>query len=351
MKLGLTLACLMVFVVCPISAREKTDAMIMKNGDRITCEVKQLRSNTLYVSIPYILGTVAVDWSRVDHIESNQLFIVKTQDGRVYTGALSTSKTSVERPVQIDILEGAETKVAVDRKTVVEMNQTAHTFWQRLNGQVGTGFTYSKGNESAQYNLNSDVTYQRERWSAGLTYTSNLTSDARSSISTRNEVTLVAQRFLRGNNWYYGGVADYSQSSVQGIQLQSTYGAVIGRNIKNTGSTLFAVYGGLGWQQIDYQEATLPTRTERVTSALVGTNLRVFQFDRTTLTLRAYLLPALSQAGRVHVNVNSSYYVKLWGKLNWNVTFYGAWDNRPPPGFASSDYGTTTGVSITFGNR
>jgi hypothetical protein len=30
---------------------------------------------------------------------------------------------------------------------------------------------------------------------------------------------------------------------------------------------------------------------------------------------------------------------------------YGNWDNRPPPGFASSDYGSSSGVSWTFGNH
>jgi hypothetical protein len=43
--------------------------------------------------------------------------------------------------------------------------------------------------------------------------------------------------------------------------------------------------------------------------------------------------------------------LKLRRKLTWNITFYGNWDNRPPPGFASSDYGASSGVSWKFGNR
>jgi hypothetical protein len=67
--------------------------------------------------------------------------------------------------------------------------------------------------------------------------------------------------------------------------------------------------------------------------------------------LNATFLPAVSDPGRFHFNLNTSYYVKLWGKLDWNFTFYGNWDNRPPPGFTSSDYGTTSGLSLAFGNR
>jgi hypothetical protein len=49
--------------------------------------------------------------------------------------------------------------------------------------------------------------------------------------------------------------------------------------------------------------------------------------------------------------VNASYYIKLTGKLSWNVSFYGNWDNRPPDGLSGSDYGSSSGLSWTFGNR
>jgi hypothetical protein len=104
------------------------------------------------------------------------------------------------------------------------MNETSANFWQRLNGQIGTGFTYSKGNNSAPYNLNSDINYPRERWSAGVGYNSNFTSNTGANTSTRNEVAFSAQRLMRWNNWNYMGLADFLQSSVQGIQMQVHFG-------------------------------------------------------------------------------------------------------------------------------
>jgi hypothetical protein len=41
----------------PLHAREKSDVIVMKNGDKITCEVKGLASDTLYISVDYILNT------------------------------------------------------------------------------------------------------------------------------------------------------------------------------------------------------------------------------------------------------------------------------------------------------
>jgi len=336
--------------VAQLQAREKSDVIVMKNGDRITCEVKQLSSNTLYISVDYILNTLSVDWTKVDHIDSTQLFLVKTEDGTVYTGTLSTPETPAGRPLQIEIRETPEKIVTLERKRLVSVTETSSNFWQRWNGQVGSGSSYTKGNETAQFNLNSTIGYVQERWSAGAAYNSTLSSSAGAAVSTRNQVTLDAQRLLRWNHWYGIGLVDFLQSSVQGIQLQNTFAGGVGRNIINTGSSFFTVYGGFGWQRINYQQTILPAQTQQVTVGLLGTRLNLFRFDKTTLTVNAKLLPALSQPGRVQFNLNASYYVKLWGKLNWNFTVYGNWDNQPPPGFAHSDYGTSSGLSISFGN-
>ena len=70
----------------PICAREKTDVMVMTNGDRLTCEVKGLDAGVLYVSFDYIAGTASVNWSKVARLESNQLFVVKTMAARSTRG-------------------------------------------------------------------------------------------------------------------------------------------------------------------------------------------------------------------------------------------------------------------------
>jgi hypothetical protein len=278
------------------------------------------------------------------------LFLVKTQGGTVYRGALSTPASTEQRPLQIEVVESPEKKVTLERSNVTDMNETSTNYWQRWNGELGSGYTYTKGNTSSQFNLNSSAGYVQERWSAGASYSTYLTSDSGSRTSTRNQLTIGAQKLLRWNKWYYTGTASFLQSSVQGIQLQDTFGGGVGRNIVNRGSLFFTVYGGFAWQQINYQQTVLPAQTQRVTSGLIGTQLRAFRFSRTTLRVSANFLPVISDPGRVQFNLNSSYYIKLWGQLNWNFTLYGNWDNRPPPGFATSDYGASSGLSVSFGN-
>jgi hypothetical protein len=352
MKTRICLLLLIAFLGAPLTyAREKTDVLLMKNGDRVTCEIKGLDSDTLYISVDYILSTLSVNWAKVDYIESKQLFIVKTQDGMVYSGSISTPKSAGDRPVRIEILEPPANPVEIEKAQIIKMDETSSNFWQRFNGSIGAGATYNKGNQSTQYNLSSSVNYPRERWSTGADFTSILSSNTGASTSTRNELTFNVQRLLRWNNWYYTGIGDFLQSSTQGIQLQSSIGGGIGRYLANNNHAKISVVGGFAWQRINYQEKIIPAATQNVASGLVGAQVSLFYFNKTRLSLNTYLLPAVSEPGRVHFNLSTAYYVKLWSNLTWNISFYGNWDNQPPPGFSGSDYGTSTGLSWTFGNQ
>lgn len=344
----LILNCIL-FLAAPLLARDKTDVLIMKNGDRMTCEIKGLNSGVLYVSVDYIDGTASVNWSKVARLESTQLFIVKTEDGSAYTGALKTAETAGGRPVKIQVVEGPRQEVEIERRQIVRMVETSEKFLQRFSGDVTWGIIYSKGNESTQYSLASDTAYLRERWNAQANFSSTLSSSTGSSASVRNSLGLNALHLLPWNNWFYGGIGDLLQSSEQGINLQSTLGGGIGRYLKNSNRANISILGGAAWQTTNYERSIVPQGTQNLATALIGTDVRFFSFSKTKLITTANLFPALSKSGRVRFNMNASYYVKLFSNLSWNLSFYGNWDNRPPPGFSGSDYGTSSGLSWTFG--
>ena len=338
-------------IAIPLLAREKTDIIVMNNGDRLTCEIKGLDSGTLSVNFDYILGTASVDWSKVDHLESKQRFLVKTQDGSVYSGTLRTIDTPSKRPIQIEISVEPDHTVAVDQSKIIRMTETSATVWQRFNGQINSGISYSKGNQATQYNLAASLEYPTERWVAGGSYNSSLAASTGSTVSTRNALDLYAARLLRWDNWFYAGVADFLQSSEQGIDFRTNLGGGVGRYLKNTNRTNIWVMGGLAWQNTRYSQSLGEQGTQNVAAASIAAQAKFFVFNKTNLTINGYVLPALSQPGRVYTNTTVTYYVKLFGGLNWNVSFYGNWDNQPPRNFSGSDYGTSSGLGWSFGNR
>jgi len=350
MKIRVALLSAALVLAPALFAREKTDVLVMKNGDRMTCQIKGLDAGVLYVSFDYIDGTASVEWSKVARLESNQLFIVKTEDGSVYTGKLkTTSESSTGGPVKIEVFEPPEPAVALDSPQVVSIIETSEQFWRRFNGEVSFGVIYTKGNESTQYTFGSQTAYLRERWSAAANFSSTLSSSTGTSASTRNSLDLIGSRLLPWNKYFYSGLGGLLQSSAQGITLQTSIGGGLGRYFKNTNRSKISVLGGFSWQSTTYHPTLVPVGKQNLAAAMIVADINLFKFDKTNLNVNAAIFPALSEPGRFRFNTNATYYIKLIGNLSWNVSFYGNWDNRPPPGFSGSDYGSSAGLSWTFG--
>jgi hypothetical protein len=342
-----TILCCVLLLTTSLFARESTDVIIMKNGDHLTGEIKGLNAGVLYMSMQYILGTSSVEWSNVARLESKQLFLVKTEDGSVYTGTLNTADTSSSRPMEIAVVETSGKEV-INSARIVEMDTTSSKFLQRFNGSINTGIIYSKGNQSTQYNLGSEISYPRPRWGAEASYNSTLSSSTGVTASTRNQLNAQAFRLLRWDNWFYTGLGSFLQSSEQGIVRQTTFGGGVGRYLKNSNAARVSLVGGFVGQNTIYQSNIV---TQNLGSGLIAANLQFFRFNKTNGSIQAVLMPAVSEPGRLKFNMNASYYIKLTGNLSWTASFYGNWDNRPPNGLSGSDYGSSSGLSWTFGNK
>lgn len=331
-------------------ARDKTDVIEMKNGDRITCEIKGLDHDVLYVGLDYVDGTVAVNWAKISRIQTKQLFIVRTAAGATYTGAISQSPpTQGAAPARFAITAAGNT-IEINPSEVLQMSETSGNVWRRFNGELHTGIVFSKANVATQYNIGTAIDYPTERWSMETSVNSSLAANQGSDTTTRNQFDLAVLRRLQSNNWYYAGFTDLLQSSEQSIDLQSTFGLGAGYYLLNSSRLSLSVLGGLAWQNTKYKPASVETPQDLL-AGVIASELKFFKFSRTSLRLNGALFPALSEQHRARLNVNGSYYVKIVGNLSWNLSFYGSWDTAPPATFSGNDYGSSSGISWTFGNR
>jgi hypothetical protein len=374
MKIRTAILCAHLLFALPLFARESTDVIVMRNGDHITGTIKALYGGVLYFGIPYIIQTVSVDWTKVARVESTQLFIVKTEDGSVYNGTITSSETGPGRPIEIHVTEPTDTTtktaietipdtvpttpletpagktVTLNSEKITGVTQTSEKFFQRFTGGIGGGSIYSKGNESFQYSLSGLIAYPRERWGAQLGLSSNLSANSGTNTSTRNQLTFQGFHLLPKENYFAGGFDGFLQSAEQGIARQNTIGAGIGYFIVNNNHAVVSVLGGAAWQNTNYTPTVSAIASQNLTTALIDANAKLFKFNKTNLDFNLILLPALSDPGRIYTAATASYYIKITGDLSWNLTFYGNWDNKPPSNLPGSDYGTTSGLSWTFGS-
>src|SRR5262245_59902216 len=130
MNIRTLILCFGLLLAAPLLARENTDLIEMDNGDRLTGTVKGLDAGVLYFSLPYAVETISIDWSIVVRLESSQLFLVKMQDGTVYTGKLNTTQAMADGPMKIQVAGASGKEVVLDSSQIVTVGQTSEKFLQ-----------------------------------------------------------------------------------------------------------------------------------------------------------------------------------------------------------------------------
>ena len=77
----LTLIATFIAFTLPAAAADKTDVVLIVNGDRLTGEVKSLERGRLRFKTA-ATDTISIEWDDVASLRSNQNIQVETEDGR-----------------------------------------------------------------------------------------------------------------------------------------------------------------------------------------------------------------------------------------------------------------------------
>src|SRR6187431_1120181 len=69
-------------------AKNVDDVVVLKNGDRLTGEIKGLQRGELRVKADYMAEAVRLDWARIERIESKSTFMIYLVDGKILTSVV-----------------------------------------------------------------------------------------------------------------------------------------------------------------------------------------------------------------------------------------------------------------------
>ncbi len=85
---GLFFTILLQLESTPVMGRDKTDVVILKNGDHVTGEIKSLERGKMSLSTDS-MGTLSIEWEDVAQVTSQWVFEVETEMGLRTVGSLS----------------------------------------------------------------------------------------------------------------------------------------------------------------------------------------------------------------------------------------------------------------------
>src|SRR5581483_7015389 len=228
----------------PALAKSTNDVVIMKNGDRLTGEIKRLENGFLYFKAAYMADTIQLDWRRVERLQTQDEFNVTLSNGTRDVGVISRD-LETEPDTKGFAIRSQEAVRRAHNSEVVTLNPVEDTFWHQLTGSVGYGFSFTSGTNATQSSLSGDVGYRAERWAVKLEGSSVLNRQSGASNSGRNTADLYYFRY-RGERWFVAGTSSFLNSQQQDLTARTTVGGGVGWDlIRTSTSTLQLVAGAL----------------------------------------------------------------------------------------------------------
>ncbi len=327
-----------------VFARPKTDIVYFKNGDRITCEIKRLEQGRLSVSAAYTDGSISIDWSLVERVESSQGFTVELQNGELITGTIEATPGQASESPGL-IISGADPR-RVTNPEVATIRQEEDVWYQSLHASLDVGMIYAKSNDQTQLAANAELSYTKPLWDITAETHTNFSTIAGVQTSNRSSNRLQATRYF-GHRWLAVGIADFLKSDEQSLDLRATYGGGLGRDFIRTPRTSFTALAGLVATQENYSENSGNESRKNIES-LISAQYRFFRFKKTDFVGAVSVYPSLSDLGRIRMDSSLTTRFELFKNFYINLSLYSNFDSRPPVNGRRSDYGGNTGIGYSF---
>jgi hypothetical protein len=320
-------------------AREKTDVVLFKNGDRVTCEIQKLEQGLLRVKTEG-MGTVEIEWDDIASISSDHVFELESETGAKLYGPIVSGQESGHSQV---LTEAGP--VIVHNLSIVSINPIEKRFHQRWRGSVDIGFSFAKANQEVQWSGEGALTYRGKKGLVDARVSSLFSDREDTDSNLRNSFGIQAHRY-RGQRWFLALIGRFQQNEELDLDLRSTGGGGVGRYIRHTNKTILSVLGGAVYSREKYLSAAGTNQAE----GLLALRLQKFTYDapRIDFATEIVFLPSISDAGRFRLDVDSKLRYEIFRDFFWSLGFWDNFDSRPPTDGSKNDLGISTGVGWSF---
>jgi hypothetical protein len=326
-------------------AANTDDVVVLKNGDRMTGEIKGLQSGELRFKSDYMAEAVRLDWSKVETLQSKSMFMIWLVDGKLVTNVMRLLPANSNEVANF-LIGDANHSVRVPQGDVIRIAPTERKFWARLEGSIDFGFSFTSGNDQYQTELVATSTYRTGDHSFTASIDSSFSGQTEGTNNRRNQFSFDYRKQL-SNRWYVGGLLDFLRSDQQTQNLRTSIGGLVGRNLVQTDHTRFSLFGGAVGTRENYSAVVGKPETTNG-DALAGIDFATFRFSRTDIRSRLSLFPSFTTPGRVRMQATTDLRYKIVKDLWWGFHIYENFDSKPPVRADKNDLGISTTLGWKF---
>ena len=317
-----------------------TDRIVLKNGDVITGNLKELDRGKLRFKT-LTMDTVFVNWVDIESIDSDKYLRIEQTDGTFNYGVVQKADLSAELVVED---HGQEVEIPILAVSAIQPIRVKQSFWRRLEGDLSAGIDFKTASDILLINLSSNLRFREEKYELGFNFNWNETSRTEDNNSSRADISGTYTKFLR-NRWFWQGLAGLERNEELGLNKRVLAGATAGRYLIQGPTLRLELGAGLVGNWEDRQDG--PSQSAE---GLISSSLEIFKHTLPVTRLSASIdvFPGITESGRMRVNTNISLRNEVVRSVFWDLTFFSNFDNRPPDGASEEDYGIVTSIGASF---
>jgi len=320
---------ILVWCAAPATAHEKTDVVVLKNGDRLTGEIKSVAQEALVLDTD-AAGTIKLEWTHIASVTSTFTYEVETTTGERYFGSLAAP----EGPGEL-LIVGDDGRNAIPLDEVFGMSPIGRGFWKRLNGNVNFGFSYTQSNQAVQYSLSAATHYQNRKF-LGFGQLNSIFNNQEGVDSTRQQnLSFRLTRSLKKVSGVYG-VLQLQSNPDQGFNLRSVVGGGYDRFLVHRQDGYFIVNAGLVY---DREQIVGSPEVDNSAEVTVGLQFANFSLDNPsrTITIAFDTFTNVTDTPRFRAQLNFSLTWQIVNNFNLGITLLDSYDTRPPTAEAETN--------------
>ncbi len=339
----LWVAPLVLAFISATAAAQDEDVLILRNGDRLTGEIRGLTRGNLAFNTD-ATGTIQVEWIYVAELTGSETFDIELANGVRYLGSLRAQVAA--RQLMIDV--GGAEPVTIPFARVVSMTEIESTFRERLEMDLDFGYDFTKSSDVEILTLGFDMAYRAEVSISAIRFDTKRTDRGENGgLVDQASLDFDYMRLL-DDRWLATGLLGFTSNTELGIDLRTTIGGGGGRIFSQSGQHRIAWVAGL----TRIQEQVVDSNETNESSEGFGTLLVDWfpsegnDFD---LSSRWTVFPSLSQSGRYRSEFDLDLEWEIFDDITWGLSFYHDFDSDPPSTNAvRADYGIVTTFGLEF---
>ena len=330
----------MVLALLPaICLAERADIVVLKNGDRITGEIKKLEHGRLELKTDKV-GTIYIEWDIVAQVTSELFFEVLDEDGHRFYGALLPP--DVEGTLSIGILDQVTSLSLAD---VARIERLRRSFWSRIKGSIDLGLTFTKADTKTEWNFNATANYRTRKRRLKASVESLFRTQEQLEDVDRQDHSLLFQRYFSGH-WLWMAFLQGQRNTELSLDFRVFYGAGAGYYLLQTVEQELVFVAGLG-----HSNETFTDERDDESSAelmlLMTYDLYALGGKDFAATASVGLFPSLTIEDRIRLEASLDFRKELFIDFYLSLRFFDSFDSAAEDG-SRNDLGLSTAIGYSW---